>query len=288
MEYRRLGRSGLLVSQLALGAMNFGTRGQHGDERTAIELVHRYLDAGGNFIDTADMYGVSEEICGRALRSRRSKVVLATKAGMPTGRDAHDGGNSRRHIRAACEASLRRLGTDCIDLYQIHFDDPATPLEETIDALDDLVRAGKVLYVGASNFHAYRLMKALSVSDRLGRARFISLQGQYSPTVRTVEREHFPLLDEEGLGFINASPTAADSPITNECDIAVRRAAAELGCTTGQLTLAWQRTGPSTSVIIDARTVTQLEDSLASLNIEIPAETAAGLERATRLPGLNP
>jgi aryl-alcohol dehydrogenase-like predicted oxidoreductase/AcrR family transcriptional regulator len=286
MEHRRLGRSGLYVSELALGTMVFGMPGRSGDEQTVTELVHRYVDAGGNLIDTSDLYGASEEMYGRAVRDRRSKVVLATKVRMPAGRGHHGGGNSRRHIRAACEASLRRLQTDYIDLYQIQVDDPATPLEETIGALDDLVRAGKVLYIGASNLRAHRLMKALSVSDRMGAARFISLQGRYDLMVRSLEREHLPLLEEEGLGLISESPLATDLLTMSgngATAAAMQKAATELGCTIAQLMLAWQRTKPVTAQIIDARTATQLEDSLAALSIEIPAEITAELDQVTRL-----
>ncbi|MGF7236363.1 MAG: aldo/keto reductase [Frankia sp.] len=287
MESRRLGRSGLSVARLGLATRAIGLPGGGRDAQTATALIHHYLDAGGNFLDAGDGYGASEEICGQALLNRRSHVVLATKVGPPTGRDLHSAGNNRRHIRAACEASLRRLQTDYIDLYQIDFDDLATPLEETIGALDDLVRAGKVLYVGASNFDAYRLMKALSVSDRLGRARLISLQGRYTLADRTLEREHFPLLDEEGLGFVSASPLASHpptGPIEPGLRVAatVRKAAAELGCTAAQLALAWQSTRPVTSMIVEAHTVAALEGSLAALSIEIPTDIATELDQVTQ------
>ncbi|HSA53223.1 MAG TPA: aldo/keto reductase [Yinghuangia sp.] len=313
MRIRRLGPSGLYVSELALGAMTFGMRKWGCDEETATALVHRYLDAGGNFIDTADAYGSSEEICGRAVRGRRSDVVLGTKFGLPVGRGPHDRGTGRKHIVAACESSLRRLGTDYIDLYWVHVDDTATPLEETIAALDDLVRAGKVLYTGASNLRSYRLMKALSISDHTGAGRFIAFQGQYNLIVRTLEREHFRLLADEGLGFVGWSPLAAgmltgkikpgadiadtrlgqrevafDALVKNEHGFrvaaAVRKAAAEVGCSPAQLALAWQRGRPVDSVIVGARTMAQLDDNLASLDVVIPPEVAAELERETALP----
>lgn len=312
MDIRRLGNSGLYVSEFALGGMTFGMKDWGCDEQTAIRLVHRYLDAGGNFLDTADVYGRSEEICGRAVRGRREQVVLGTKVGLPVGSGQHDRGTSRVHIKAACESSLRRLGTDYIDLYWVHVDDEATPLEETIAALDDLVRAGKVLYTAASNLRAYRLMKALAIADRQGANRFVAFQGQYNLIVRTLEREHLRLLDEEGLGFVSWSPLAAgmltgkvteDAPIRgtrlgqretalddlqkNEHGFAVaavvRKAATELGCTPAQLALAWQRTRPVTSVIIGARTIAQLDDNLAALDLVIPPEIAAELELASRL-----
>ncbi|MFC5750858.1 aldo/keto reductase [Actinomadura rugatobispora] len=313
MELRRLGRSGLYVSEFALGAMTFGMKDWGCDEDTAVRLVDRYLDAGGNFLDTADGYPGSEEICGRALKGKRSRVVVATKFGMPTGRGPHDRGGSRINIRRACERSLRRLGTDYIDLYQLHVDDEATPLEETVAALDDLVRAGKVLYVGASNLRAYRLMKALAISDRLGAARFVSFQGQYNLIVRTLEREHVRLFAEEGLGLITWSPLAAgmltgklrqgaeppatrlaqrevafDSLVKNDRGFGivdlVRRAAARIGCTPAQLALAWQRTRPVTATIVGARTERQLEDNLGALHVRIPAEILDELDQATAPP----
>jgi aryl-alcohol dehydrogenase-like predicted oxidoreductase len=313
METRQVGHSGLYLSRLGLGAMTFGALDWGCDEDTATRLVHRYLDAGGAFIDTADGYGSSEEIVGRAVRGRRSQVVLATKFGLPVGPGPHDRGSSRIHIRASCEASLRRLDTDWIDLYQLHLEDEATPLEETITALDDLVRMGKVGYIGASNLRAYRLMKALAISDRLGAARFVSFQGQYNLIVRTLEREHFPLLEEEKLGFISWSPLAAgmltgklkpgvqteqtrmgqremaiDRLVKNEHGFDVvavlEKEAAQMGCTPAQLALAWQRTRPVTSVIIGARTLAQLDENLASLDLNIPPEVADRLEAATRLP----
>lgn len=316
MKLRRLGKSGLYVSEYALGTMTFGMPEWGCDEDIASALIHRYLDAGGNFFDTADIYGpggVSEEICGRALKHHRSEVVLATKVGMPAGAGPHERGASRIHIKAACDASLRRLQTDYIDLYQLHVDDEATPLEESISALDDLVHAGKVLYTGASNFRAYRLMKALAISDRIGAPRPISLQGQYSLVVRSMEREHLLLLEEEGLGFISWSPLAAgmltgkisreerpegtrlgqrDNPLTAmykndrgfEIAALTKRVAAEVGCTPAQLALAWQRTRPVTSVILGARTIEQLEDNLAALDVTIPPEILTGLDQATRVP----
>lgn len=316
MKVRQLGNSGLYVSEFALGTMTFGMPEWGCDEDVAVALIHRYLDAGGNFFDTADIYGpagVSEEICGRALKHNRAEIVLATKVGMPAGAGPHERGTSRIHIKAACEASLRRLQTDYIDLYQLHVDDEATPLEETISALDDLVRDGKVLYTGASNFRAYRLMKALAISDRLAATRFISLQGQYSLVVRSMEREHLRLLEEEGLGFISWSPLAAgmltgkisredrpegtrlgqrDNPLTAmyksdrgyEIATFTKQCAAELGCTPAQLALAWQRTRPVTSVILGARTIEQLDDNLAALDITIPSKVVADLDAATGVP----
>jgi aryl-alcohol dehydrogenase-like predicted oxidoreductase len=311
MAMKKLGRSGLYVSELGLGSMTFGNPIWGCDEDTATRLVHRYLDAGGNFIDTADVYG-SEEMVAGAIAGRRDQVVLATKFGLPVGPGPHDRGASRIRIQRACEHGLRRLGTDRIDLYQLHMDDPATPLEETMAALDDLVRAGKVLYIGASNMMAYRLMQALAISDRNGLARFIVFQGQYNLITRGLEREHFPLLEQEGVGFVSWSPLASgmltgkvksgpqpgetrlnqqemavDLLVKNDHGFrvaaTVQEVAAGIGCSPAQLALAWQRTRPVTSVILGARTMEQLEDNLASLEVEIPEESVARLEEVTRL-----
>jgi aryl-alcohol dehydrogenase-like predicted oxidoreductase len=311
MEVRRLGRSGLHVSEFALGAMTFGMPKWGCDEATAIRLVDHYLDRGGNVLDTADAYSNSEEICGRAIKAKRSKVVLATKCGLPVGAGPHDRGAGRVRIRAACEASLRRLGTDHIDLYQLHVDDVDTPLQETMAALDDLVREGKVLYIGVSNMRAFRVMKALGISDQRHGSRFVSFQGQYNLIVRTLEREHFQLFAEEGLGLIAWSPLAggmltgklqpsaapADARLVSGDDPTdflyknergfgivdrVRSLADDVGCTPAQLALAWQRTRPVTSTIIGARTERQLEENLAALDAVIPADVLDHLDRATR------
>ncbi|QFG26220.1 aldo/keto reductase [Actinomadura sp. WMMB 499] len=271
-ERRRLGSAGLHLSPLGLGTAAFG--GRDCDERSATALVHRYLDAGGAFVHTAGP--VAEEICGRALGDGRGRVVLAAGAGTPTGHGARGGANGRAHLRAACEASLRRLRTDHIDLYLLDADDPVTPLEETVDALDDLVRAGKVLYIGVSNFRAYRVMKALSISDRRSRTRFAAVRGRYDPSARHLERELFPLLAEEGLGFIGDGPRAAGAPPADGAP-ALASGAERLGCTPDQLMLAAQLAGPVASVISDAATVAGLEEHLAATRIRIPADLAAGL-----------
>jgi aryl-alcohol dehydrogenase-like predicted oxidoreductase len=315
MRVRTLGRSGLRVSELCLGAMTFGMPGWGCDEAESLRLVERFLDAGGNFVDTADAYAgtVSEEICGKAMVGRRHQLVLATKCTMPVGSGPNDRGASRKHVRESCDASLRRLRTDYIDLYQVHCEDLWTPLEETLAALDDLVRAGKVLYVGASNFRAYRLMKALGLSDRHGWARFVSLQPQYNLLVRTIEREHFALAREEGLGLITWSPLAAgmltgkisrdrrppesrlaqrDLPFYRmyftERAFAIvdvlTAGARETGCSPAQLALAWQLTKPEvTAVIIGARTSDQLDDNLGATGVTIPPPVLARLEETTRL-----
>jgi aryl-alcohol dehydrogenase-like predicted oxidoreductase len=205
MDHRRLGRTGLMVSELCLGCMTFG---RELDEEGSREIIARFLKAGGDFIDTADVYeqGASEEIVGRAIKGVREDVVLATKVRFPMGDGPNDVGLSRKHILAGCEASLRRLGTDYIDLYQVHAWDAATPLEETLSALTDLVRQGKVRYVGVSNFTGWQLMKALYVSELNGFERFVSLQPQYSLAERNIEREVLSACREEGVGVIPWGP----------------------------------------------------------------------------------
>jgi aryl-alcohol dehydrogenase-like predicted oxidoreductase len=205
MQYGRLGRTGLMVSELCLGTMTFG---RELDEAGSEEIVNRFVEAGGKFIDTADVYenGVSEEITGRAIGDRRDDVVLATKVRFPMGEGPNDVGLSRKHIMAGCEASLRRLGTDYIDLYQVHCWDEATPLEETLSALTDLVRSGKARYIGVSNFMAWQIVKALGVSELHGFEKFVCLQPQYSLVERGIEDEALPACVSEGLGVIPWGP----------------------------------------------------------------------------------
>jgi len=316
MRIRTLGRSGLRVSELCLGTMTFGMPGWGCDEAESLRIIDRYVEAGGNFLDTADAYAgtISEEICGKALGGRRSELVLATKCTMPVGSGPNAKGASRKHIRESCDASLRRLGTDYIDLYQIHCEDLWTPLEETLAALDDLVRAGKVLYVGASNYRAYRLMKALGLSDRHGWARFVSFQPQYNLIVRTIEREHFALAREEGVALITWSPLAAgmltgkvtrdsrppDSRLaTRDMEFykfyfterghrivdVLRECAAEVHCTPAQLAIAWQLAKPEvTSVILGARSVAQLDDTIAAATVTVPPAIQKRLDEVSAIP----
>lgn len=206
MEYRYLGRTGLKVSELCLGAMTFG---RETDEATSRQMLDRFVDAGGNFIDTANVYsrGVSEEIMGRWLAGkRRNDLVIATKVRFGMGDGPNEVGLSRKHILAEAEASLRRLGTDYIDLYQIHCWDRGTPLEETLDALDRLVQAGKVRYVGASNLSGWQLQKAIDISRGRGWEAFCCLQPLYNLLDRTIEWEVIPVCQNEGLGVIPWSP----------------------------------------------------------------------------------
>ncbi len=215
MDHVNLGRTGLRVSRLCLGTMTFGSTAWRGwvlPEADSRPFIRRALDAGINFFDTADMYsrGVSEEIVGRALAdfTTRDQVVIATKAFFPMGDGPNDRGLSRKHLFDAIDASLRRLGTDYVDLYQIHRFDPHTPIEETLEALNDIVRAGKARYIGASSMFAWQFAQMLQVSERRGWARFVSMQNHYNLVYREEEREMLPLCRAEGIGVIPWSPLA--------------------------------------------------------------------------------
>ncbi|MFZ0059318.1 MAG: aldo/keto reductase [Acidimicrobiales bacterium] len=310
MEYRQLGYTGLRVSALALGTMTFGGRGKFAlvgeteiDE--ARRIVERALAAGVNFIDTADVYsdGRSEEIVGEVLKGRRDEVVLATKARFAMGSGENDAGLSRRYLLRACEASLRRLGTDYIDLYQVHQRDGLTPVEETLDALDTLVHQGKVRYVGCSNHSAWHLMLALAVSERRGLQRYVTHQIYYSLLDRDAEYELVPLAIDQQLGILVWSPLAGgllsgkyrrnveppagsrqttpwgEPPVYDRermYDIveALVEVAAARGASPAQTALAWLLGRPAvTSLIIGARTMEQLVDNLAS--VEHPLDDAA-------------
>lgn len=214
MRQRRMGRTGLKVSEICLGTMTFGNQAA---EATAFRIMDTAAEAGVTFLDTADSYplggtaemrGRTEEIVGRWLKGRRDQFVLATKCRQPMGPGPNDAGLSRRHILAACEASLRRLGTDYIDLYQAHMPDPGTPIDETLRAFDDLVRAGKVRYIGCSNYRAWELARALWVSDRLGLARFDCAQPRYNLLFRMIEADLLPLCRDQGVGVIVYNPLA--------------------------------------------------------------------------------
>jgi 1-deoxyxylulose-5-phosphate synthase len=214
MEHARLGRTGLQVSRLCLGTMTFGLQS---DEETAVAILDRAAEGGIDFLDTSDAYplggdlstrGVTEEIVGRWLRGKRDRFIVATKCFAPTGPAPFDGGNSRKHILAAVDASLRRLQTDYIDLYQLHGYDSATPIDETIGALDDLVHQGKVRYTGCSNFLTYQLVRAIGRSETLRLARFDSVQPRYNLLFRQIEREMLPFCLEEGVGVIPYNPIA--------------------------------------------------------------------------------
>jgi aryl-alcohol dehydrogenase-like predicted oxidoreductase len=321
MEYRRLGSSGLMVSELCLGCMTFG---DEADEETSKGIVGRFLDAGGNFVDTADVYsdGLSEEITGRALEGVRDDVVLATKVRFPMGDGPNDAGLSRKHVMRGCEESLRRLGTDYIDLYQVHCWDAATPLEETLSALTDLVRSGKVRYIGVSNFTGWQLMKSLNTSEANGFERFACLQPQYSLVERNIEREILPVCAEEGLGVIPWSPLGGgflsgkyrrgeeppeDSRIAGAEESmeefwdrratgrnwatleVIGRISEETGKSYAQISLNWllKRDGV-TAPIIGARTPEQLEDNLAASGWELSDEQVEDLSGASALEDVYP
>jgi aryl-alcohol dehydrogenase-like predicted oxidoreductase len=321
MQFAQLGATGVYVSRIALGTMTFGgaetppwdTIGGL-DVTAADELVGMALDQGVNLIDTADMYaaGESESILGRILKSRRDEVVLATKLASPMGPGPNDVGLSRLHVMRALEDSLRRLQTDHIDLYQIHSFDPVTPIEETLSALDDAVRQGKVRYIGASNLAAWQLAKALGVSDRRGFSRFVSSQSYYSLAGRDIEADLVPLLTEEKVGLIVWSPLAggfltgkfdrsgaseegsrrathALPPIDTEhgFDIidVLRVIADRRGATVAQVSLAWLLAQEVvTSVIIGAKRPQQLADNLAAVDVELSKEDLAALDAVSRIP----
>ncbi|WP_100399241.1 aldo/keto reductase [Bacillus sp. FJAT-44742] len=205
MNYKMLGKSGVAVSELCLGTMTFG---KAAPEEEAISIVHQFLDDGGNFIDTADTYvgGESERIVGKAIKDRRSEVILASKVRMKVGPHINDVGYSRKRIMDGIDQSLSRLDTDYLDLYQLHVWDHLTPIEETLRTLDDLVTAGKVRYIGCSNFLAWQIMKSLSISEREGYAKFITVQPQYSLLHREMDREVMSLCKEEGIGVLPWAP----------------------------------------------------------------------------------
>jgi aryl-alcohol dehydrogenase-like predicted oxidoreductase len=320
MQYRHLGSSGLRVSELCMGTMTFGHKlgviGVVGQEE-ADALVRVALDAGVNFFDSADAYseGESEQILGKALKNAgapRESVVIATKVRSPMseaarqGRDVNNVGLSRKHVIEGCDASLRRLGIDYIDLYQIHGLDATTPIEETLGAMDDLVRQGKVLYTGCSNIASRHVMRSLWISDRRGLARFTSLQAYYSLVARDLELELLPLCREEGLGVMVWSPLSGGylsgkyrsgqpeagrrntfdfppiSPEAPKALSALEEIASARGTDMARTALAWllKREGIS-SVLVGARNVEQLQDNLAAADLELSAEEIETLSAAT-------
>jgi aryl-alcohol dehydrogenase-like predicted oxidoreductase len=321
MRFNRLGQTGLFVSELCLGTMTFG--GAEGmwkqigslGQAEADRLVGRAIEAGVNFIDTADVYaaGASEEITGQALRNLavpRDEVVVATKVFSPTGKGPNGRGSSRAHIMDGIKASLKRLQMDHIDLYQIHGFDPATPIEETVRALDTLVQHGHVRYVGVSNWAAWQIVKALGIAERQGLARFESLQAYYTLAGRDLEREIVPMLRSEGLGLMVWSPLAggfltgkytkdkqgegrrvgfAFPPVDAErgfaCVDAMQPIAERHGVSVAQIALAWLlKQDTVTSVIIGAKRLEQLDDNLASTAVELSAEEMETLGKVSALP----
>jgi aryl-alcohol dehydrogenase-like predicted oxidoreductase len=312
MDHRLLGRTGVRVSPLCLGTLNFGGGT---DEAESIRIVHAALDAGINLIDTANVYngGRSEEITGRALRGRRDRVVLATKVHGRTGDGPNDAGGSRMHILQACEDSLRRLGTDWIDLYQVHRPSPEVAVDETLGALTDLVRAGKVRYIGCSTHPAWMVMEALATSVRLGLARYVSEQPPYNLLDRRIENELVPLAQRHSLALLPWAPLAqgilagrypASAPLPSDSRAArlagsiyaervtpagiaagarFAELAAEHGRTPGQLALLWCKDQPAvTSPVIGPRTIEQLDELLPVLEMSLTPDERASCD------GINP
>jgi aryl-alcohol dehydrogenase-like predicted oxidoreductase len=325
VEYRTLGASGLKISVLTMGTMTFGGKGNFADVgSTGVDDARRQVDlcleAGVNLIDTADVYsdGLSEEIVGQVLRGRRDEVLLATKVRMAMGRGPNDAGLSRHHILSGCEASLRRLGTDHIDLYQVHEWDGVTPLEETLEALDLLVQAGKVRYVGASNYAGWQLMKALGTAERTGLPRFVSEQIYYSLQARDAEYELIPAAVDQGLGVLVWSPLSGglmsgkyrrgqqppagsrqltdwnEPPVYDQEKLydtveVLAAVGAEHGVSAAQVALAYLLGRPAvTSLIVGARTTEQLVDNLAAADLVLSAEERDRLDQVSALPLIYP
>lgn len=316
MHYRKLGRTGLKVSALCLGTMQWGWTA---DENRSFEIMDAFMEAGGNFLDSADIYsrwvegnegGVSEEVIGRWMRARgnRQQVIVATKVRGPMGQGVNDQGLSRKHITEACEASLRRLQTDVIDLYQTHWYDADTPIEETLEALDRLVQQGKVRYIGCSNYPAWRLMQALWASDKHGLARYDSLQPHYNLAHREeFEEQLAEVCVTYGLAVIPYSPLAGGFltgkyrrdalPASERADgiknryfneagwrtlDAVRQVAKEMGSTPTAVSLAWLLARPGmTAPIVGANSVEQLRGSLAAVDLQLSPTQMEALDQAS-------
>jgi aryl-alcohol dehydrogenase (NADP+) len=322
MEHVRLGRTGLKVSRLCLGTMTFGLQC---DEATSFAIMDKAAEGGISFFDTADAYplggdqslrGKTEEIIGRWLKGKRDDFILATKCFVPMGSRPFQGGSSRRHVLNAVEASLRRLGTDYIDLYQLHGFDPTTPVDETLEALDQLVRSGKVRYIGCSNWLAYQLARALGRSEARGLAVFASVQPRYNLLFREFERELFPLCQEEGVGVIPYNPIAGgmlsgkhDRSKAPETDTrfgyqnyagvmyrerywkdpvfdsveALQAIANDAGLPLPTLAVAWVLSHPAiTSPIIGASKPAQLEATIKAVDVKLDPEIARRLDETTR------
>ncbi|MEJ7760242.1 MAG: aldo/keto reductase [Gemmatimonadaceae bacterium] len=317
MQYAQLGRSGLTVSRICLGCMSYGSskwRPWILDEAEARPFYRKALDLGINFFDTADMYslGVSEEVTGKALRemANTEEIVLATKVHFPMGKGPNLEGLSRKHIVQGCEASLRRLGVETIDLYQIHRFEGTAPIEETLGALQHLVQQGKVRYIGASSGYAWQMARALSVSERNGWARFVSMQNHYNLMYREEEREMIPLCIEDGVGVIPWSPLARgrlartgpadaggtmraendqyavglyDSPGDSEVIEANQAVAEEIGAQPGEVALAWLLSRPGVvAPIIGATRVEHLDTAARALELTLSNEQVGRLEAAYR------
>lgn len=327
MKYNLLGRTGLHVSEICLGTMTFGGQGQlwsqigklRGDDVAA--LVKRAFAAGVNFIDTADVYsfGLSEKLTGETIRKLglpRDELVLATKVTGVMSEKPNDRGQSRYHIMNAIDASLKRLGVDHVDLYQLHGFDPLTPMEEALSALNDIVRAGKARYIGVSNYAAWQIMKARAISEHNGWAKFESVQAYYMIAGRDLEREVIPVVQDQGMGVMVWSPLAGgilsgkftrdgkapkgtrratfdfppiDKARAFDCIDALRLIADKRKVSVAQVALAWLlHQKPVTSIIIGAKTVAQLDDNLASVKLKLTDEELAKLDAVSRLPAEYP
>ena len=322
MKYKLLGNTGLKVSELCLGTMTFGGKGYFKaigslQQDTVDNIIKTSLDAGINFIDTANVYseGMSEELTGQAIHNlglNRDELIIATKVRGKMGEGPNDSGLTRKHIMQQVELSLKRLKTDYIDLYQIHSYDPLTPLQETLQTLDDLVRSGKVRYIGASNMAAWQLMKALDYSTYNQVAKFVSLQAYYTVAGRDLERELIPLLNDQKLALMVWSPLAGgllsgkytrdeqnkeggrranfDFPPVNRdraFDIidVLQPMAEEKGTSVAQLALAWLLHQPAvTSVIIGANKIEQLHDNLKAIDVQLSASDLQKLDEVSQLP----
>ena len=318
MEYAKLGSTGVTVSRLCLGMMTYGAKSNREwalEEEEARPFIKRAFDLGFTFFDTADVYsnGVSEEITGRALKDfgpARDSYVLATKVHGAMGESPNQRGLSRKHIMAAIDASLTRLGMDYVDLYQIHRFDPATPMEETLEALTDVVKAGKALYIGASSMFAWQFAQMLAISDRLGLSRFVTMQNHYNLLYREEEREMIPLCRKEGVGLIPWSPLArglltrpsaeSDATLRARTDTfgktlygraeddraiidAVSAVAKKRGVPNAQIALAWMLSRPGvTAPIIGASKMSHLDDAAAALDIRLEDEEVKALEAPYR------
>ncbi|HVT94588.1 MAG TPA: aldo/keto reductase [Bryobacteraceae bacterium] len=319
MKYVNLGETGLQVSRICLGAMTYGSKKWREwvlDEEESRPFIRRALELGINFFDTADMYstGMSEEVLGRALKDfgpSRDKLVIATKVFNPMNDDPNGRGLSRKHILHSIDASLRRLGTDYVDLYQIHRFDYSTPIEETLDALNDVVRAGKALYLGASSMFAWQFAKMLGVSERRGLTRFVAMQNHYNLIYREEEREMIPLCRSEGIGLIPWSPLArgflagnrtkenygetlrartdeyAHGMYYQDSDFevvkALSQAAAKRGVSNARMALAWVLHQPGiTSPIVGASKMTHLEDAAEAVDLRLDAEELKALNEPYR------
>ncbi len=325
MEYRQLGRSGLKVSAVTLGTMTFGGKGKfqyvgNSDQSAATRMVDIAVDAGVNLLDTSDQYstGTAEEMVGKAIAGKRGQVLLATKARFPMGSGPNDTGTSRHHLINACEGSLKRLGVDHIDLYQLHGWDGLTPVEETMSALESLVASGKVRYIGASNFTGWQLMKAMGVADRVGSTRFISHQIHYTLDAREAEYELVPISLDQGVGVLVWSPLAGgllagryrrgqaaptdgrnfagfkEPPVRDEAKLydiieLLVEIGEEHGVSAAEIALAWLLRRPAVaSVVVGANSETQLHSNLKSVDVQLTDSDMERLNVVSKLPLLYP